>query len=277
MEAIVAVYADWGIGAGGTQPVTLRADRKRFRALTEGAAVIVGRRTLADFPGGQPLKNRVNLVLSRNCPEIPGAVTVFGPAEAAALAEAYPRAFVIGGASVYRALFPQLHRVHVTKLNVRPASDVWFPNLDAEPGWRCVDPGEPLEEAGIGFRFCVYERIPRREHVLHLAGGPYARARAGEKTVELRLWDEKRRTVAVGDRLRFLPAEGDGPALAAVVTALHRYPDFSALYRGLPLTACGYRPEELSAAAPEDMERYYAPALQHRWGVVGIGFRLLES
>ena len=55
MDAIVAVYADWGIGAKGTQPLVIPADRRRFRELTMGAAVIVGRRTLDDFPGGRPL------------------------------------------------------------------------------------------------------------------------------------------------------------------------------------------------------------------------------
>ena len=55
MEAIVAVFSDWGIGSEGTQQVVLKADRAHFRELTQGAAVIVGRRTLADFPGGSPL------------------------------------------------------------------------------------------------------------------------------------------------------------------------------------------------------------------------------
>ncbi|CCX45567.1 putative uncharacterized protein [Firmicutes bacterium CAG:103] len=54
MDAIVAVYADWGIGAKGTQPLVIPADRRRFRELTMGAAVIVGRRTLDDFPCGRP-------------------------------------------------------------------------------------------------------------------------------------------------------------------------------------------------------------------------------
>ena len=58
MDAIVAVYADWGIGAKGTQPLVIPADRRRFRELTMGAAVIVGRRTLDDFPGGRPLPGR---------------------------------------------------------------------------------------------------------------------------------------------------------------------------------------------------------------------------
>ena len=65
MDAIVAVYADWGIGAKGTQPLVIPADRRRFRELTMGAAVIVGRRTLDDFPGGRPLPGRENLVLTR--------------------------------------------------------------------------------------------------------------------------------------------------------------------------------------------------------------------
>ena len=73
IEAIVAVYSDWGIGANGSQPVSLSADRKFFRQTTTGAWVIVGRKTLADFPGGRPLPKRVNLVLTRSNPEIPGA------------------------------------------------------------------------------------------------------------------------------------------------------------------------------------------------------------
>ena len=73
MDAIVAVYADWGIGAKGTQPLVIPADRRRFRELTMGAAVIVGRRTLDDFPGGRPLPGRENLVLTRQNIVIEGA------------------------------------------------------------------------------------------------------------------------------------------------------------------------------------------------------------
>ena len=76
MDAIVAVYADWGIGAKGTQPLVIPADRRRFRALTMGAAVIVGRRTLDDFPGGRPLPGRENLVLTRQNITIEGAQVV---------------------------------------------------------------------------------------------------------------------------------------------------------------------------------------------------------
>lgn len=156
MDAIVAVYEDWGIGADGTQPVTLAADRKYFRRQTSGACVIVGRRTLADFPGGRPLPNRVNLVLSRRDLEIPGATVVHSPLEAAKLAQG--RTFVIGGAAVYRAMLPLCRRVYVTKVGACPESDVFFPNLDQSPDWVCTEPGEPEWEDGVSFRFCVYER-----------------------------------------------------------------------------------------------------------------------
>ena len=86
MDAIVAVYADWGIGAKGTQPLVIPADRRRFRELTMGAAVIVGRRTLEDFPGGKPLPGRENFVLSRRNITIEGAQVVHDPDEAVAAA-----------------------------------------------------------------------------------------------------------------------------------------------------------------------------------------------
>ena len=110
MDAIVAVYADWGIGDGGTQPVVLKADRAHFRELTKGAAVIVGRRTLGDFPGGKPLKGRDNLVVTRQNIEIPGARVVHSTEEALAAAAEYERCLVIGGASIYRQFFPHITR-----------------------------------------------------------------------------------------------------------------------------------------------------------------------
>jgi dihydrofolate reductase len=65
MDLIVAVDGNWGIGKDGTQTVVIPEDRKRFKALTDGATVIVGRRTLLDFPGGKPLSGRRNIVFTR--------------------------------------------------------------------------------------------------------------------------------------------------------------------------------------------------------------------
>ena len=158
MDAIVAVYADWGIGDGGTQPVVLKADRAHFRQLTEGNAVIVGRKTLSDFPGGRPLKNRYNIVVTRQDIRIEGAQVVHSTEEALAAAAQHPRCLVIGGASVYRQFYPHCDRVFLTKIDLAPHSDSFFPNLDADPAWVCTDQGEWLEEDGLRYCFCTYER-----------------------------------------------------------------------------------------------------------------------
>ncbi len=159
MEAIVAVYADWGIGEKGTQPVVLKADRRRFREKTEGHAVLVGRKTLEDFPGGRPLPGRDNIIITRQDIEVPGARVVHTTEEALAAAKDYDRCFVIGGASVYRQLFPYIDRVFVTHIDLKPASDSFFPNLDTEPGWVCMSQRAWEEENGVRYQFCTYERI----------------------------------------------------------------------------------------------------------------------
>ena len=158
MDAIVAVYSDWGIGDGGTQPVVLKADRAHFRQMTEGNAVIVGRKTLSDFPGGRPLKNRFNIVVTRQDIRIEGAQVVHSTEEALAAAAEHPRCLVIGGASVYRQFYPHCDRVFLTKIDLAPHSDSFFPNLDADPAWVCTDQGEWLEEDGLRYCFCTYER-----------------------------------------------------------------------------------------------------------------------
>ena len=155
MDAVVAVYSDWGIGKNGTQPVVLRADRRHFKCVTEGKTVIVGRKTLADLPGGRPLAGRRNIVITRQDIEVPGAEVAHSPEEARALC---PDAVVIGGAGVYRDFFPLLDRVFVTKIDLCPESDSFFPDLDAASDWVITERGEELCENGISFRFLVYER-----------------------------------------------------------------------------------------------------------------------
>ncbi|MBQ9250427.1 MAG: dihydrofolate reductase [Oscillospiraceae bacterium] len=158
MEAIVAVYADWGIGSDGTQPVVLKADRAHFRQVTGNAAVIVGRKTLEDFPGGKPLKGRHNIVVTRQDIQIEGAQVVHSTEEALAAAAEQERCLVIGGASVYRQFFPYMDRVHITKIELTPHSDSFFPDLDSLADWECSEQGEWLEEDGLRYCFCTYNK-----------------------------------------------------------------------------------------------------------------------
>ena len=156
MEAIVAVYSDWGIGAEGTQPIVVPEDRKRFAELTRGATLIVGSKTLRDFPESQPLKGRRNLVMTRQDEEIPGAEIVHTPEQAMELCRG-ERTFVVGGATVYMAMFPYLDKIYVTKINAAPACDAYFPNLDSLPDWEMTD-SEAFRSGGVPCEFCVYEK-----------------------------------------------------------------------------------------------------------------------
>lgn len=158
MNLIVAVYEDWGIGKDGTQPVALPADRKFFRETTRGAMVIVGRKTLEDFPGGRPLPGRVNVVLTRRTGEIPGARMCRSPQEAAELGSQAERAFVIGGGSVYRQMLPFCDTAYVTKVHAAPVSDTFFPNLDEDPVWHMEQVLQSGEENGIRYEMCLYRR-----------------------------------------------------------------------------------------------------------------------
>ena len=159
MELIVAVYDDWGIGCCGTQPVALSADRKFFREQTRGAMVIVGRKTLGDFPGGKPLPNRVNVVLTRGSVDMEGVVVCHSPEEAAELAKTADRAMVIGGGSVYRQMLPRCDTAIITKVHTTVVCDTYFPNLDEDPQWRLAEVLMSGEENGIGYEMCLYKRV----------------------------------------------------------------------------------------------------------------------
>ncbi len=158
MELIVAVYDDWGIGKDGTQPIALSADRKFFRETTRGATVIVGRKTLADFPGGKPLPNRLNIVLTRQKLDIEGVVVCSGPQQALELCKDAPRTMVIGGGSIYRQMLPYCDTAYITKVHISPNSDTFFPNLDADNQWYLQEVLQSGEEDGIAYEMCLYRR-----------------------------------------------------------------------------------------------------------------------
>lgn len=158
MNLIVAVYADWGIGRDGTQPIALSADRKFFRETTRGAAVIVGRRTVEDFPGQKPLPGRVNYLLTRGDREYPGFVSCRSPEEAMEKVREHQKVFVIGGCSVYRRMLPYCDTAYVTKIGACPDSDTFFPNLDEDPQWVLDGVLRQGEEDGISYEMRLYRR-----------------------------------------------------------------------------------------------------------------------
>lgn len=157
MQAIVAVSRSWGIGKDGQLLFHISADLQRFKALTTGHTVVMGRKTLQSLPGGRGLPNRRSLVLTRQERFTPErAETVHSLAELLALAG--DEAFVIGGQEVYEQLLPYCTRAYVTKVFADVPADAFFPNLDEDLHWRAVSTGEMQEENGLIFQYVEYQR-----------------------------------------------------------------------------------------------------------------------
>lgn len=157
MKLIVAVDQNWAIGKDGDQLAYLSTDLRRFKEITMGHPILLGRKTLATFPGGRPLKGRRNLILSRTPGfQVEGA-EVF--ADLASVKAAAPAdTVVVGGGSVYQALLPCCDTAYVTRMEAEFPADTWFPNLDQDPEWTVLEQSDPLEEKGISFRYVTYVR-----------------------------------------------------------------------------------------------------------------------
>lgn len=158
MQAIVAVSRSWGIGKGGDLLFRLPSDLRRFKAMTTGHTVIMGRKTLDSLPGGKGLPHRRNLVLSRQSDFAPDRAEVIHSVEDI-LKTAEDDAFVIGGQQVYEQLLPYCARVYVTKVLADPEADAFFPDLDKLPEWKVASAGEMLTENGLSFQYVEYIRI----------------------------------------------------------------------------------------------------------------------
>lgn len=106
-------------------------------------------------------------------------------------------------------------------------------------------------------------------HNMKLNPSPFEMIRSGKKTIELRLLDEKRKQIKVGDTIIFTNTD-TLEVLTKIVVKLHVFNDFEELYGALPLLKCGYTEENVSYAKASDMEEYYSKEKQKEYGVVGI-------
>ncbi len=162
MNCIVNVDNNWGIGLKNKLLVSIPADLRFFQSMTRGKVVIFGLITLETFPGGRPLKNRLNIVITRNPSySVPDAIVAHSVEEALALTADYAPedVFVIGGASIYRQFLPYCDTAYVTKTDYCYDADTYFPNLDADPEWECTEEGEEQTYYDIVFRFTKYVRV----------------------------------------------------------------------------------------------------------------------
>ncbi len=155
---IAAVAADGSIGHRGRQPFMIAEDLRRFRHLTEGNTVVMGRRTFEALPGG-PLPRRRNVVLSRRADYAPAGVEV-ARSLAEALAACPPGAtvYIIGGGELYAEALPVADRLCLTHIHATPpAADTYFPEI-SPADWRIV--AEEHHEGRPSFTFTDYERRP---------------------------------------------------------------------------------------------------------------------
>ena len=162
--AIVHVDKEWGIGKGNDMMFSLPKDMKFFRETTLGHTVVMGGNTLRSFPNQKPLKNRVNIVLSRgqvrdDCV----IVRSYDELKTAMKDRKNEEIYVIGGGEVYKALLPYCHEVLVTKVDAVGGAEVFFPNLDMHPDFVCVDEGEPVDDNGLTIRFTRYKNTAVKE------------------------------------------------------------------------------------------------------------------
>ena len=112
-------------------------------------------------------------------------------------------------------------------------------------------------------------------HKMNLYQEPFEMICNGQKTIELRLNDEKRQKIKVGDMIEFSQTE-TGEKLTAEVIALHKFDSFAELYQKLPLLKCGYTESDITTAKPEDMNLYYTPEQQEKYGVLGIEIKAIR-
>jgi dihydrofolate reductase len=159
ISIIVAVSEDWGIGKDNELLWHIPEDLKRFKRLTTGNAIIMGKKTWESLPR-KPLPDRINIVLT-DIPheQIEGSVTAYSIDDALGKCNNDKEIFIIGGGSIYRQFVPLADRLYITHVHRKAAADVYFPEIDSKI-WKIAEKEEFPEsgEGKIPYTYIVYER-----------------------------------------------------------------------------------------------------------------------
>lgn len=161
MKAILSADRKWGLGYQGRLLVSIPSDLRFFRETTMGHVVVMGRKTLATLPAGQPLKGRTNIILSRD-PEwtVRGATVVHSIRELMEALKPYDDddIYVAGGGEIYTQLLPYCDTAYVTRIDMTYQADTFFEDLDQSQEWEMVQEGEEQTCFDIEFYFTEYRR-----------------------------------------------------------------------------------------------------------------------
>lgn len=161
MNIIAAVDKNWAIGSKGQRLVLIPADLKLLREETRGKVLVMGRKTLESFPGGQPLSGRTNVILSedpgyrakgaRICHSLPKALDILKDYQDEDI-------FIIGGESIYRQFLPYCNVVHITFVDYEYVADAFFQNLEQTGEWKLVMESEEETYFDLCYTFRMYVR-----------------------------------------------------------------------------------------------------------------------
>ena len=162
MNLIAAVDKNWAIGLKNKLLVSIPADMKFFRETTTGKVVVMGRKTLESFPNQRPLKNRVNIVLTKDeTYQVKDALVVHDMEQLREELAKYPSEdiYVIGGETIYKQLLDDCDVAHITKIDYAFEADAYFPNLDEMPEWKITQDSEEQTYFDLEYYFYRYERV----------------------------------------------------------------------------------------------------------------------
>lgn len=165
MNLIAATDQNWAIGNNNALLISIPQDMRFFRETTSGKVVVMGRKTLESFPGGNPLKNRINIVLTSN-PDYyrEGVIVIHSPGELPGILQDLQDynsddVFVIGGGSIYSLLLPMCDTAYITKIEKTFEADTFFPDLDQLEDWQITEQSEIFEHEGVRYSFVTYRKI----------------------------------------------------------------------------------------------------------------------
>ena len=165
MNIIVSADKNWGIGSNNQLLVRIPDDMRRFRELTIGKVIVMGRKTRESLPNGI-LDGRVNMILTHDKHyKVKGAITLNSLEELNRQLQQYPAddIFLIGGEQMYRQLLDKCSRAYVTKIDFAYSADAYFPNLARQPEWRLTEESEEQTYFDLIYHFQKYQRVCKRE------------------------------------------------------------------------------------------------------------------
>lgn len=163
MNIILAADRNWAIGKDNDLLIHLPGDLKYFKKMTTGKTVIMGRKTLESLPGGKPLPNRRNIILTRSDDfQVSGAEVLNSVEDVLHLIKSgnlkSDEAFVIGGADIYKQMMPYCDKFYITKIEAELPADRYFVDLDEVNDLKITWTGPIEEYKGTKYQYVLYER-----------------------------------------------------------------------------------------------------------------------